>query len=84
MCELKLHIGPTSIPDLLERVAEASRYQAERSQNNLTVNLEPNLPEVNPDPARMEQALGNLVSNAYLYTPQGEKIQRSAKQESGV
>jgi signal transduction histidine kinase len=50
----------------------------------LTVNLALNLPEVNLAPARMEQALGKLVSNALLYTPQGEKNQLSAKQESGV
>jgi two-component system, OmpR family, sensor histidine kinase BaeS len=47
------------------------------------VKLEPNLPEVNPDPVRMEQALSNLVSNVLRYTPQGGKNQLSAKQESG-
>lgn len=81
--ELKLHLELTSIPELLERVAEAYRQQAEQQQINLKVEIEPNLPEVNLDPARMEQVLGNLVSNALRYTTEGGKIQLSAKQEAG-
>lgn len=81
--ELKLHPEPTSISELLKRVAEAYRHQAEQSQIGLHVEAELNLPEVSLDPARMEQVLGNLVSNALRYTPQGGKIQLSAKRESG-
>ncbi len=81
--ELKLHLEPTSIPELLERVTEAYHLQAEQNRIDLTVQTEPDLPEIKLDPARMEQVLGNLVSNALRYTPQGGKIQLSAKQVSG-
>lgn len=81
--ELKLHLEPTSIPELLERVAEAYRHQAEQNQIDLKVEVDPNLPNVNLDPARMEQVLGNLASNALRYTSQGGKIKLSAKQVSG-
>jgi len=81
--ELKLHLELTSIPELLARVTEAYRHQAEQQQINLKVEVEPNLPEVNLDPTRMEQVLGNLVSNALRYTPQDGDILLTAKQLNG-
>ncbi|MBK9782165.1 MAG: HAMP domain-containing protein [Anaerolineales bacterium] len=81
--ELKLHLEPTSIPELLERVAKAYRHQAEQQQINLKVEIEPNLPEINLDPTRMEQVLGNLVSNALRYTAANREIRLEAKQFNG-
>lgn len=81
--ELKLHFEPTSIPELLERVAEAYRHQAEQQQINLKVEIEHNLPEINLDPTRMEQVLGNLVSNAVRYTATDGEIRLEAKQLNG-
>ncbi len=81
--ELKLHLEPTSIPELLERVAEAYRHQAGQQQIHLKVEIEPNLSEINLDPARMEQVLGNLVSNALRYTAADGEIRLEAKQLNG-
>lgn len=81
--ELKLHLEPTSIPELLERVAEAYRHQAEQQQIHLKVEIEPNLSEINIDSARMEQVLGNLVSNALRYTAADGEIRLEAKQLNG-
>jgi signal transduction histidine kinase len=81
--ELKLYLEPTSIPELLKRVALAHRHQAEQQQIHLKVEIEPNLPEINLDPARMEQVLGNLVSNALRYTAADGEIRLEAKQLNG-
>jgi len=81
--ELKLHLQSASLHDLLEHVAAAYRQQAEGKQIRLTAEAEPNLPEIQIDPERMEQVLGNLVGNALRYTPEGGKISMSARQARG-
>jgi len=85
--ELKLYLEPTSPAELLEHVAAAYRHQAEAQNIQLLLDIEPNLPEIQLDTARMEQVLGNLVSNALRYTggkPEGGKIRLSAKQSFDV
>jgi signal transduction histidine kinase len=81
--DLKLYLEAIAPAELLEHVAAAYRPQAEQQKINLIVEIEANLPEINLDPARMEQVLGNLVNNALRYTPKGGKILLSAKQVNG-
>jgi signal transduction histidine kinase len=81
--ELKLFLQPVAPRELLERVAAAYAQQAEERRIELKVEAESSLPEVNLDPERMEQALGNLVSNALRYTPEGGEISLVAEQVAG-
>lgn len=60
--------------ELLERTATAYLAQAQQQEISLEVDVAPNLPEVEVDPERMAQVLGNLVSNALRYTPAGGQI----------
>ena len=78
--ELAIHKQPVSAEELLERVAAA--YQPHADDQNITLALEvpPGLPEILADPERIEQVLGNLLSNALRYTPQGRKIRLGAYQ----
>jgi two-component system sensor histidine kinase BaeS len=87
--ELPLNRQPVSPRALLERLAAAYRHQAERQNIALHVRparrAEPDLPEIaerqiNVDPERMMQMLGNLVSNALRYTPEGGQISLGATQ----
>lgn len=79
----ELHIQRQKVApkDLLERVASAYRHQAEQQKIALGVEADPI--EINVDPERMEQVLGNLVSNALRYTPEGGKIRLTARQQPG-
>ncbi|MBI3172453.1 MAG: HAMP domain-containing protein [Chloroflexi bacterium] len=78
--ELKLHRQLIAPADLLERVVAAYRHQAESQQIELSVDTQGALAEIELDPERMEQVLGNLVSNALRYTPEGGTIRLSADQ----
>lgn len=60
--------------ELLERIAEAYQIQAQQKRIALTVNAAADLPLIDVDPDRMVQVLGNLVSNAFRFTPEGGEI----------
>jgi signal transduction histidine kinase len=68
---LELHLEHVTLaewlPPLLAPWGEAAR------KKHLTwhLDLETDLPEVEIDPQRLAQALGNLISNAIRYTPSG-------------
>lgn len=72
--ELPLQRHVTQPSELLERAAAAHRVSAAQKGILLRVAVEPNLPSVDVDPERMQQVLGNLVSNALRYTPAGGEI----------
>jgi signal transduction histidine kinase len=64
---------------LLERTVAAYASRAEEKHISFHIQSEPDLPEIEVDPDRMAQVLGNLVSNALRYTPEGGLLELSAK-----
>ncbi|MBI5302767.1 MAG: HAMP domain-containing protein [Chloroflexi bacterium] len=80
--ELKLDRQRIAPQTLLERAASAFKHQAAQKQITLHVETEPGLPEIAVDETRMAQVLGNLVSNALRYTPEGGRITLSAKRKA--
>lgn len=81
--ELRLKLQPVSPGELLKRVEAAYQPQAEARNIRLAVEIQSNLSEFSLDPERTEQVLGNLVSNALRYTPEGGEIALIAKQVTG-
>jgi signal transduction histidine kinase len=81
--ELSMNRQPTQPGDIIQRLAAAFQHQAEQNQIELKTAVDTDLPAVNIDPERMQQALGNLVSNAIRYTPAGGEILLSARREDG-
>ncbi|MBN2549034.1 MAG: HAMP domain-containing protein [Anaerolineales bacterium] len=73
--QLQLERTPTDLPALVERTAGRFRSQADSRQVDLRVNTPSAVPApLMLDPMRIEQILGNLISNALRYTPQGGSI----------
>jgi two-component system sensor histidine kinase BaeS len=81
--ELALRPQPVAPAELLARVAAAYQDQAGQQGIHLSAEAEAALDEASLDPERMEQVLGNLVSNALRYTPEGGQIRLSARQAGG-
>ncbi len=73
--QLNLERTPTDLQKLAERVLERFRSQAYERQIDLRFSTRGECPKLSLDPGRMEQILGNLLSNALRYTPDGSWIE---------
>ncbi len=72
-----LDLRPLDIPQIMEQVVEGhlrGRIQHEQKELQVTTSIEPSLPLVSADPARVTQILTNLIDNAFNYTPEDGKI----------
>jgi two-component system sensor histidine kinase BaeS len=76
----ELQFSPSKISPhtLLKDVFTAYLPQAQQRDINLEMDVEGNLPDIEVDPDRMAQVLGNLISNALRYTPKGGRVILSA------
>jgi two-component system, OmpR family, sensor histidine kinase BaeS len=79
--ELPMQIERLAPRALLDRLAAAHAPQAAERQIALAVSAGPDVPDVDVDPERMAQVLGNLVTNALRHTPAGGRIDLSARAE---
>ena len=68
--QLEIHRCPTDVGDEVRDVADAFVAQARAKQLDMDVAVEPALPQIETDPARLRQVVGNLISNAVKYTPE--------------
>jgi signal transduction histidine kinase len=78
--KLALHVESLPPLELLQTVAAKYQHQAELKTISLKVEAATNLPEIEVDPGRMAQVLGNLVSNALRFTPAFGEIGLTAVQ----
>ncbi|MFN2196521.1 MAG: ATP-binding protein [Anaerolineales bacterium] len=72
--QLQLDFTPTNLAPQIERTIERFQPQADAKNIRLELTVGENIPEIYADPIRIEQILGNLVSNALRHTPDGGRI----------
>jgi signal transduction histidine kinase len=70
--KLKLHLEPTDLVALVQRVVK--RLQVTVEQHILALSTTEEHLIVQADPKRMEQVLTNLINNAIKYSPEGGKV----------
>ncbi len=68
---VEMESQPCSINEIVAHAAGALKSLAEQKGLELVIDLAPALPHVAGNPMRLEQVIGNLVSNAIKFTFQG-------------
>ena len=81
MQELALDLKVTDIGGLIRAECHRSEGKLRSKEIALSCQVAANLPWLRVDPVRIGQILGNLLDNAYKYTPSGGRVVVSAAQE---
>jgi len=76
---LTLKREAVDVPVLVTSSLAAFQSAADAAGVRLVADLEPDLPAIDADPARIRGVLGNLLSNAIRYTPSGGTVTASAR-----
>lgn len=69
--QVEIRRAPTDVRDAVREMAEEYRAQAEAKGLTLEIRVPDEVPVIHSDTGRVRQILGNLVSNAVKYTPDG-------------
>jgi len=76
--KLDLKVTIFSLERMLTSIYDAMLFEARNHKHELTIDLAPNLPNIEGDRERIEQVVVNIVANSVKYTPNGGKINISA------
>ncbi|MEZ5076184.1 MAG: HAMP domain-containing sensor histidine kinase [Solirubrobacterales bacterium] len=76
---LTIQPQPIDLTPLIDDVVRTIRAQTDSAGQRLTERIEPGLPRVQAEQARIRQILVNLLTNAHEYSPQGASIEVSAE-----
>ena len=76
--ETTLNKQPVDIVEIVNKVVESLKAQADRAGLKLNVSISTSLPEAFADGDRVQQVLVNLIHNAIKFTPPGGMIDVSA------
>ena len=80
----KMDVRPSEFPlaAIITAQCDMARPLTERKNIDLDSEVDPELPPMFQDQAKLQQILNNLLSNAIKFTPEGGRINVVAKQDS--
>ncbi len=76
--KLRIEPKPTPVRPLLQRVGRQMRPHFEERNQEFSVSVEKDLPDVEADADRISQVLANLLTNANKYAPDGAQVKLMA------
>ncbi len=79
-----LELAPLDLRPLMAELQDEHRQRAEKSKITLEVTLPERLPRVRGDEEKLRQVLGNLLNNAFKFTPKHGQILLAAQAENGA
>lgn len=80
--KIELRKEPIDVALIVRNAVEVSRPTIDANHHDLTVSLPPEPLIIYADTVRMAQVLSNLLNNAAKFTPEGGRIELSARQEN--
>src|ERR1700749_3708337 len=72
---VEINRRPIDVGEVVQEVVELIRPRVEAKGQHLTAYAAPVAPPALADAGRVRQIVANLLTNAHLYTPAGERIQ---------
>jgi len=81
--EVRMDMELCDLQKIVEEAVDGQLSNAELKKQNLTLEIDAELPHVRGNVLRLGQAISNLVSNAVKYTPDKGNIQVSVASEGG-
>lgn len=76
--KLRIEPKPTSVRSLTQRVGRQMRPHFEERNQQFTISVDKDLPEVEADSDRISQVLANLLTNANKYAQEGAEVRLAA------
>ena len=73
--KLRIELGSTSLPPLLEAALDTVRSAAAVKRITLIAHIDQAPEEILADPTRLQQVVWNLLSNGVKFTPEGGRVE---------
>jgi two-component system, NarL family, sensor histidine kinase BarA len=81
---MEVRLSDFRIEQIITAQCDMARPLTERKNIDLDAKIEPDLPDMFQDQAKVQQILNNLLSNAIKFTPEGGRIVITARRAAGA